>query len=323
MPRDTWSARETRAAYEWLVGARSINGQIAADNKELANLVNSAKALLPRSSSVPAGQGGHAARVLREERNKLAHRIATSPARNRKPYEPMSALTPRKAWAAKDMVSVRDWFAEANAVNGQIASDNKELAELVHSAKALLPRRRKSFASSPARNQQPYHPMSAPDFFAPAVEVRARAVPGLRGESCFQEPQPGGFDSLGQVAYDVETVQTETAAVAQSAMLECKNFALLGTIKEQDFQDGNLRDQGHNGLVEPLSSIPVLFHQPDVPEQAAVVKQREHVVECLHDIVEKATEPPAVRPVDMVSTEVAPEQDQQQDEKNDRHFCRS
>lgn len=99
-----------------------------------------------------AGQGGHAARVLREERNKLvaalrssistrfsigvfvwifvllfsheAHRIATSPARNRKPYEPMSALTPRcerqenrshGSWCTNffwvfEFVETSDWF---------------------------------------------------------------------------------------------------------------------------------------------------------------------------------------------------------------------
>ncbi|CAE7764289.1 FAZ1, partial [Symbiodinium sp. CCMP2456] len=70
--------------------ARGLNASIARDNQELRKHVVEAKRVLGRASSLPAGCGGMAAKVLREERVVLARRIAESPARARQIYRPLS-----------------------------------------------------------------------------------------------------------------------------------------------------------------------------------------------------------------------------------------
>ncbi|CAE7863294.1 FAZ1 [Symbiodinium microadriaticum] len=137
-------------AQEWLCMARGLNASIARDNQELREHVVEAKRVLGRASSLPAGCGGMAAKVLREERVVLARRIAESPARARQIYRPLSMpsfiaemkVATKRCGGAEDKkfsreplfqdrllsgrTSVKDAAVSADALNHRKGYENKQ-----------------------------------------------------------------------------------------------------------------------------------------------------------------------------------------------------
>ncbi|CAE7222907.1 FAZ1, partial [Symbiodinium necroappetens] len=137
-------------AQEWLCMARRLNASIARDNQELREHVVEAKRVLGRASSLPAGCGGMAAKVLREERVVLARRIAESPARARQIYRPLSMpsfiaemkVATKRCGGAEDKkfsreplfqdrllsgrTSVKDAAVSADALNHRKGYENKQ-----------------------------------------------------------------------------------------------------------------------------------------------------------------------------------------------------
>eukprot|EP00913_Durusdinium_trenchii_P009265 g8706.t1 len=291
MRRDAWTSTERAQARDWLTGARQINRQIASDNedahdwvhfdctlelelsspiasnvqllasKELAELVNSAKDLLPRSSSVPAGGARHAAKVLREERHAFARRIAKSAARNRKPYDPL--FSPNVLLEAGNSISAGD--AARTAVQEMCSSTRSEAGEAVVVAEVEVLEAPKSPAPDLLKVLE--LPMKGEaDTFEPATEVTVQVTtptesPPSRKEELAEVlhqmvatadanmQADHHFDSIQANCLELNRFNTDSVS-ARGAIIECLHHVTDVGKQESESEEGEAGTMANHPQVE-------------------------------------------------------------------------
>ncbi|CAK8991000.1 Flagellar attachment zone protein 1 [Durusdinium trenchii] len=279
MRRDAWTSTERAQARDWLTGARQINRQIASDNEELAELVNSAKDLLPRSSSVPAGGARHAAKVLREERHAFARRIAKSAARNRKPYDPLFSpnvllevqarlKTPElrdclEARSCRNSISAGD--AARTAVQEMCSSTRSEAGEAVVVAEVEVLEAPKSPAPDLLKVLE--LPMKGEaDTFEPATEVTVQVTtptesPPSRKEELAEVlhqmvatadanmQADHHFDSIQANCLELNRFNTDSVS-ARGAIIECLHHVTDVGKQESESEEGEAGTMANHPQVE-------------------------------------------------------------------------